>query len=116
MIYNLVIDSATKQPTEAGLVWMRQAGVDPEDLMILGNDNQKMLSPTRQRVAQNLPSQFPGINSHISRTLALLKVAQIIVREKYEKSITAVKVSYALNIDTNVKPLSLVNAKFGTRS
>lgn len=61
----------------------------------------------------NFPAPFPGTDSRILRTLALLKVAEVIARDKFEKAYNAVKFRQVV---TKNSPVHLVNAKFDTRS
>ena len=64
----------SEQPTEAGMVLLKKAGVKIEDLM--------QASPVHQKFIR---SRSPTIESRIQRTLALLKVASVMARQKFDK-------------------------------
>ena len=89
-IRSLVISPGTLQPTEAGKVWLQRAGVRSEDILLF---NRASLSPNRYQKGKSLGNStmankvtiLPTLDTQIQRTLALLKVAQVIVKERFEK-------------------------------
>jgi len=97
---------------------LRQAGVNPEDIMFLSNEKQQRLGTafSKQMENQHLPALFTATDSRFSRTLALLKVAEVIAREKFENAYNAAKFHQAINNVIANSPLHLGNAKFDTRS
>ena len=47
-VRNIVIDPVTLLPTEAGLVWLKRAGVRPEDILLFDRGGKAVsLSPNR---------------------------------------------------------------------
>jgi len=70
----MVFHGNSEQPTEAGMVLLKKAGVKIEDLLQASPVHQKFIS-----------SRSPTIESRIQRTLALLKVASVIARQKFDK-------------------------------
>lgn len=81
-----MIDETTQQPTKAGLEWLQQANVRLEDILVF--DREDSMSPKRS-YGKNLATLkariMPTAETWIQRTLALLKIAAVIAREKFEK-------------------------------
>ena len=70
----MVFHGNTLQPTEAGIVLLRKADVRAEDIILFDFGRQK-----------NLRQRSPTVEQRIQKTLALLKVAEVIAKEKFEK-------------------------------
>ena len=88
---------------------MRQAGVNPEDIMFLSNEKQERLGTafSKQMANQKLPALFAATDSRILRTLALLKIAEVIARDKFENAYNAAKFHHAMNHVIANSPLHL---------
>ncbi len=73
-VQKMIFHGDSKQPTEAGIVLLRKAGVRAEDINLFEFSRQKN---TRQR--------SPTVEQRINKTLALLKVAEVVAKEKFDK-------------------------------
>ena len=102
-VQNLVFNNGTQVPTEAGIVLLAKAGVKMQDMLLFGspkNGAKRMRSPT--------------VESRIQSTLALLKVAAVIAKERFEKQSKIERVRNATNRKKSI--VNITNAKFGADS
>ena len=80
-----MVDPLTNRPTQQGVVWLRLANVQTEDILLFNKES----AGKRRRLAAH--SVNKNVRTHlnqeqrIKRTLALLKIAYVIEREKLEK-------------------------------
>ena len=107
---NLIIDPTTQQPTEAGLVWLQQAGVRLEDILTFESQaNVVSMSPKRFAAGQKAKKIMATPDTRVQRTLALLKIAAVIAREKFEKMYQVVHVGQTA--PQTMSPVKITNVK-----
>ena len=68
-----VFDPQTKKPTESGLGWLNQAGVDAEDIMLL--ESAGAVKKAKAKSQQKYIRVLQTASIHINQTLSLLRVA-----------------------------------------